>query len=221
VTRTARALTAVLLSPLALAGCADDSGGDAATMGEVAVATGTAAESPTDEPSDEPATEPAQDPSTEPAPTEAPASGRRISGDGYSYAVPDGWQNISAAMKKTQPMLNTAAGEPLSDVEGIRDNMNVVLIPGLTLAAYEAAAPGELKFMVDDLTILPRTTVADEASAHVGGVATTGGVTFWFEQYAVEHDGRLFSVSFAVDQDSPEAERRAQIDSVLTSWRWA
>ena len=139
-TRTARALTAVLLSPLALAGCADDSGADTATMGEVAVATGTAAESPTDEPTDEPATEPAQDPSTEPAPTEAPASGQRISGDGYSYAVPDGWQNISAAMKKTQPMLNTAAGEPLSGMEGIRDNMNVVLIPGLTLEAYEAAS---------------------------------------------------------------------------------
>ncbi len=222
-TRTAHALAAVLLSPLALAGCADDSGGDAATMGDVAVATGhpRRTESPTEATTDEPTTEPAENPSTEPAPTEAPPPACRSPATATPMRCPDGWQDISTAMKKSQPMLNTAAGEPLTGVEGIRDNMNVVLIPGLTLEAYETAAPGELKFMVDDLTILPRTTVADEDSAHVGGVATTGGVTFWFEQYAVEHDGQLFSVSFAVDQDRPEAERRAQIDSILTSWRWA
>ena len=212
----------MLLSPLVLAGCADDSGSDGATMGGAAAASeSTTTEAPTDEPTDGPTTEPAEDPSTEPAPTEAPASGLTISGNGYTYAVPDGWQDISTAMKKSQPMLNTAAGEPLSGMEGIRDNMNVVLIPGLDIEAYEAAAPGELKFMVKDLTILPRTTVAEEDSAHVGGVATTGGVSFWFEQYAVEHDGQLYSVSFAVDKDRPEAERRAQIDSILTSWRWA
>lgn len=227
--RTASAALAVaLLVPLGA--CASDSEGQVATMGAPAsppadAADDSAATEPdSPEPSDSPTESESGDPSTPPEPpsTVAPATGVAMTGTGYTYRAPEGWHDITKQMKESQQSVDTAIGEKLSTSAGVRDNMNVVSSPAIgdQLQQYEDSAPEALKFMVKDLDTYPRTTIAGEEAVHVGGIANTGGISFFFEQYAVQRGNTVYALSFAVEKDLTDDERRELIDSVITSWEW-
>lgn len=43
----------------------------------------------------------------------------------------------------------------------------------------------------------------------------------WLAQYYVNHGGQLYILTFSFGPETPEADRTAIIDGVLTSWTWA
>lgn len=212
-TRSQMIGTLAALAMVLLVGCGSDPGDERALMGDPASSVAPPASA-----SDESAA-----PVTpEDLSTVAPATGLRMSGDDYSFASPNGWVDITKQMRTAGQEIDTAVGEDVKYVTGVRENLNIVVSPasGLTLDAYEELAPKTLAFMVDDLETYERVTIAGEEAVHVGGEANTGEATFFFEQYVVIRDGTMYAMSFAVDGGRSVADRRSLVDPVLASWQW-
>ena len=208
-----RAAAAVLLgASLLLAGCSGDTSDADMVMGAPAAQT----ESPGS------AAPPDQPPAPDDASTADPATGIEMSGNGYHYAAPQGWVDITNQVTGSEDKVDTAVGQNLKDVGTVRENFNVVnaTAPALTIDSYEAVVAKNLAFMVKDLDIYARTSIGGKPAAHVGGAANTGGSTFFFEQYAVFDGDELYTLSFAIKLDRPESERRALVDSIVAAWEW-
>lgn len=226
--RTWSAVAALLLALSTLVGCSASETDGPALMGSAASAgdapppngfdQGASPES--DSPDDDSADD---DPALpEPEPTVTPATGIKMTRPSYSYRAPTEWTDITKQMKESGGDIDSAVGEDLSAVTAVRENLNVVLTPALLLDIedYESIAPATLELMVKDLKTFPRVLLGGVEAIHVGGVARTGDSKFYFEQVAAKYDDTMYAVSFAVDLDRSEAERRALVDSVLASWKW-
>jgi hypothetical protein len=164
---------------------------------------------------------PSPDPQTE-APTSdaAPATGDLITGDGYSYHVPEGWglppQDLGTGS-------DTLALD-LADDDGFKDNVNVLLSPAgeITADQVEAAGPPELESSgATDIEVRPRVAIAGEESAHLAAVFTQGTATYQIDQYYPTHEGQTYVVTFSFSQTVSQADREALAESVLASWAWA
>lgn len=156
-------------------------------------------------------------------PDDTGSTGGDVTGDGYAFDAPDGWIDITDEVKANAPQVDQAVGEPAAEIDGARDNINVVVTPsgGTTVEGYEELAPDALAFMIPELEILPRRSIAGEEAAHVAGEATSGGATFFMEQFAVTVDGDLFAITFTHDNALSPAQRDAVVDPVLASWEWS
>ena len=191
-------LTLVLASALVLAGCSLS--GPAAPDTDTDTDTGTGTEAPTS--------------------GAVPATGELISGDGYSYNVPDGW-----GLPPTD--VNTGADTlavDLTDDDGFSDNVNVLLSPAGEISSdqVESAGPPELEGSgASNVEVRPRVGIAGEESAHLTALFSSGGVTYQIDQYYPTHDGQTYVVTFSFSEDVPETDREALADSVLASWTWA
>ncbi|WP_067436852.1 hypothetical protein [Nocardioides jensenii] len=157
-----------------------------------------------------------------PATSAEPATGRIMSGKGYQYSAPKSWVDITKQMRESGQKVDTAVGADITVSTTVRENLNVVLtdVPGVTLETYEQIAPETLAFMVKDLEVYDRAVIAGDEAVHVGGSATVGGVDFFFEQFVVVRDDTMYAVSFAINLERSDEERRAVVDSVLASWKW-
>ena len=164
---------------------------------------------------------PAPDTDTE-APTSdaAPATGELISGDGYTYNVPEGWgpppQDVSSGA-------DTLALD-LTDDDGFSDNVNVLLSPAGSITAdqVEQAGPPELEDSgATDVEVRPRLAIAGEESAHLSALFTQGGATYQIDQYYPTHDGQTYVVTFSFSQTVSQGDREDLAESVLASWAWA
>ena len=150
----------------------------------------------------------------------APATGELITGDGYSYNVPDGWG---------LPQQDGASGSDtialdLTDDDGFSDNVNVLLSPAgeLTSDQVEQAGPPELENSgASDVEVRPRVGVAGEESAHLTGLFTSNGVSYLIDQYYPTHDGQTYVVTFSFSETVSQADREDLAESVLARWTWA
>jgi hypothetical protein len=150
----------------------------------------------------------------------APATGELISGDGYSYHVPEGWG---------LPPEDVASGADtlaldLTDDDGFSDNVNVLLSPAgsITPDQVEEAGPPELENSgATEVEVRPRLSVAGEESAHITALFSQGGATYRIDQYYPTHDGQTYVVTFSFSETLPQADREALAESVLASWAWA
>lgn len=152
--------------------------------------------------------------------TVAPASGILIKGTGYSFHAPSGWTPPPRAVDA-----DAYAVSAKTDANGIYDTVNVLLgTPNSdTLDEQEqngAAFLEEVKGSTQ-VRIMPRVLIAGEVGIHVSSLAHLHGVTQWSEQYAVEHDGTGFTITFAFNKSEPQATRDAVEESVLASWKWS
>jgi hypothetical protein len=164
---------------------------------------------------------PSPDPETE-APTSdvAPATGDLITGDGYSYHVPDGWGLPPQDLANGSDTLAL----DLTDDDGFSDNVNVLLSPAgeITPDQVEAAGPPELENSgATDVEVRPRVAIAGEESAHLAAIFTQGTATYQIDQYYPTHDGQTYVVTFSFSQTVSQADREALAESVLASWVWA
>lgn len=149
----------------------------------------------------------------------APATGELITGDGYSYNVPDGWglppQDVGSGS-------DTIALD-LTDDDGFSDNVNVLLSPAGTITSDQVEEVG-----VDELEgagatgveVRPRVGVAGEESAHLTATFTQSGATYQIDQYYPTHDGQTYVVTFSFSETVSQADREALAESVLASWTW-
>ncbi|KRF13992.1 hypothetical protein ASG90_14430 [Nocardioides sp. Soil797] len=161
-------------------------------------------------------------PNDAPSAPQPAATGIRVTGDGYAFHAPARWMDISERLAKSGQEVDAAVGEDPDAATTVRENLNVSVIPtpSLSLETYEQVAPNTLGYMIDDLETYDRVLIDGVEAVHVGGEANTGEASFFFEQYAVVRADTMYTLSFAIDGERSEADRRHLIDSVLASWEW-
>ncbi len=147
----------------------------------------------------------------------APASGPVVSGDGYSFNAPEGWE-------ETDP-----SGAPGTDViawdanpEGdFADNVNVVISPAglVPLDAVEAGTVQELEAVgAENITVKDRLTLNGAELTHLAASMTVQGLTYQAEQFAINSDSQTYLITFSFRESVPESERVELAESVLVTW---
>jgi hypothetical protein len=150
----------------------------------------------------------------------APATGPTVEGDGYSYAVPEGWEQQDSSVA---PGTDTVALD-LAATGDFATNVNVLLSPAglLTPDDVEALAADELEGSgATDVELLDRVTIAGSESAHVTALLEASGVTYRVHQYYVSNDEQTYVVTFSSSEELvTDADAVGIAESVLTTWAW-
>jgi len=171
-----------------------------------------------------PTTPPTNPPPTSPTPSQV---GNRLSGTGFSIAIPADWEDITASLKADNPQLDIAIGE--KNPSTFRTNFNVVTanptsatIQGDSEPIRKEAAT-ELKTVTHAVvSALPDSIIDGEPA--IGQTSTfvppgsTGSVTFL--QYVAIHNGMAYplTMTFAT---ANAADAKPLLASILDSWQWA
>jgi len=162
-----------------------------------------------------PAAEPADEIET------APAAGETITGDGYSYSVPEGW-GVPDGMDAASEGLDSLAAD-LTDEDGFADNVNVLLSPAglITIDQAEQAGVDELEAAgATDVELEDRVRVADGDAALISADFSQGGLSYVIEQYYLNSDDQTYIATFSFS-DTVEDDVRTEIaESVLATWTW-
>ncbi|WP_029145629.1 hypothetical protein [Microbacterium luticocti] len=153
-------------------------------------------------------------------PTVAPATGEKVTGDGYSFTVPEGWgfpeQGVPGQTAKT-------FAADLTDDDGFADNVNVLASPAgkLTAEQIESLGVKELKNSgVAKVDVLGRVTIAGSPSPHLSADFSTRGIDYRIDQYYATNDTQTYVVTFSSSRSVSQADRDARAESVLATWAW-
>jgi hypothetical protein len=168
-----------------------------------------------------PPADPAPSAPSLPTSTAAPATGNTISGDGYSYQVPDGWAVPDAPIPGFDP---DSIAIDQTDDDGFSDNVNVILSPAGALSSDQVESIGvsELEGVgATEVQVNARLSVAGAESAHLSALFSSNGTEYRIEQYYPTHSGQTYVVTFSFSESVPQADRVALAESVLASWAWA
>ncbi|CAN7228147.1 hypothetical protein LJR186_000850 [Microbacterium foliorum] len=150
----------------------------------------------------------------------APATGETITGDGYTYVVPEGWAVPDQEIAGFSP--DTLAANR-QDTDGFADNVNVLESPAglVTPDLVESAGVTELEGAgATDIVVNDRVTIADSESAHLSASMTSEGTTYSVEQYYVSTDDQTYVVTFSFSDTVTPDERQAVAESILVTWTW-
>jgi len=162
--------------------------------------------------------------SSPPEPTDAettePAEGETIDGEGYTYAIPEGWEDISeepeAAAADSFVRVSDAS-------QGFGTNINVIVSPSGGATDIEAARESFKQGLetVADSPVEQVENISIDGETAIGHTATADqqGRTLVFTQYATLHEESLYIVTLTAPEDDAE-DGRAALDTVLTSWAW-
>jgi hypothetical protein len=157
---------------------------------------------------------------TSQAPAVAAATGPQISGTGYTYNVPEGWDRPEQDIPGLD--LDSLAAA-LGDDDGFTDNVNVILSPAGELSAEDAEAGAEDELTAagaTDVTVNDRASVAGSDVAHVTSGMSSNGNDYTIEQFVPSNDGQAFVVTFSFSPSLTAQERAAVTDATLASWTW-
>jgi hypothetical protein len=152
--------------------------------------------------------------------TAAPAAGEVVTGDGYSYSVPEGWVTQDTAIAPGTDSLaldESATGD-------FANNVNVVLSPNGSFTADEVedTAGEELESGgATNVEIEDRVTVADSESAHISAEMVSGDVTYRVHQYYLTNDDQTYVVTFSYGETVEDAAAIDTAESILASWSWS
>lgn len=151
----------------------------------------------------------------------APATGETITGDGYTYVVPEGWAVPDQEVPGFSPDTLAANGQ---DTDGFADNVNVLKSPAglVTPDLVESAGVTELEGAgATDITVNDRVTIAGSESAHLSASMSSEGAIYGVEQYYVSTDDQTYIVTFSFSDTVAPDERQDVAESVLVTWTWA
>ena len=152
----------------------------------------------------------------------APATGELITGDGYTYNVPEGWGLPQQDIPGFDP--DSLALDLEDTADGFTDNVNVLLSPAgsITSDQVEEAGVSELEGAgAEGVEARPRVSIAGEESAHLTALFTQGGQSYLIDQYYPTHDGQTYVVTFSFSETVSQGDREALAESVLASWTWS
>ena len=160
------------------------------------------------------------DPSEATHTTDAPPPGDSIVGDGYTYAIPEGWEDVSdepesaeadsavrisdaGATFGTNVNVIVSASQGADDIESLRDPAK---------AELESQFGVEVE-SVEDLTIDEETAIGQTASV------VQQGETLVFTQFFALHADHIYAVTLtALEGDTDNGA--AALQSILSSWTW-
>ena len=167
------------------------------------------------------ATSPSSTPPEPTEPTESPTttSGDTIDGEGYTYAIPDGWEDVGDEATTAQADSAVRVTEP----DGFGTNINVIVTPSAGTTDVESLRETfkkQIKGLVDTkVEEVDNITIDGESAIGQTASADEQGETLVFTQYFVAHDNNVYAVTLTAPEGNAE-EGRAALDSVLTSWAW-
>jgi hypothetical protein len=151
--------------------------------------------------------------------TAAPATGISITGDGYIYSVPEGWELQDPAIA---PGTDTIVAD-MTATGDFANNVNVILNPGaITMDQVEESAPSQLEASGgSEVSVRDRVNIAGSESAHISAKATADGVSYVVHQYYPTNDDQTYVVTFSYDDTVAEADAISIAESILASWTWS
>lgn len=150
----------------------------------------------------------------------APAAGETIEGDGYSYAVPEGW-GVPEGIDAASQGLDTFAAD-LADTDGFADNVNVLLSPAGKISVEQAEDRGVTELEdggATDVEVEDRVRVADTDAVHISANFAQGA-SYAIEQYYVSDDDQTYVVTFSFSDTVDDDQRTDTAESILASWAW-
>lgn len=200
-TSTSRLAAAALISALALSGCGGSDSDGGAGKSEKTSAT-----------------------PSEAAPTSdvKPADGKTITGTGYSYTLPKGWDVPKEKIPGTEATDTFAAD--LKDSDGFADNINVIkqnVAPPKKLGEFKDELGDQLKAAGgQNVEVKEIGQIAGDESLHISSTQGADKIANLTEQYFVVHDGATYFITFSHSPDVSEKDRADLAQSVLASWKW-
>lgn len=171
---------------------------------------------------------PSESPSASPSSTVAPAGGIAMTGTGYAYHLPDGWEDISTQLKQSQPGIDTG-GRAKPATPPFTSNMNTLTTPSQIsgtpsasdLDGLAAQIKQEVASLAPTVQTKPQTQIAGAPAVHQEGEANSSGTKFYLVQYFAVYNGNNYGVTFAFPSGTNEADRTKIIEPVLASWKWS
>jgi hypothetical protein len=151
------------------------------------------------------------------------AAAGRLAGDGYSFALPAGWQDATEQFKKYSELIDAGAvnaaqeGQPFSDNVNVLRNADQAQLPP---AQAEHQFVEELGTVAKRVQVQPATRVDGVEVLHLTGRTVAGEVTALTDQYIAYVDDVYFVVTFSYDSGTPSRQREAEVASMLDSWAW-
>lgn len=175
-----------------------------------------------------PSASPSASASAAPSSTAAPASGKAMTGTGYSYNLPTSWEDISAQLKSNQPGIDTG-GRAKPATPPFTANMNTLTTPSkisgnpsnADLDALAAQIKGEVATLAPKIVTEPRFSIAGAPAVHQEGAANSSGTKFYLVQYFAVYKGNNYGITFAFPSSTSAADRERVVQPVLSSWKWS
>lgn len=200
-----RTLVAATVSALVLAACGSDTNDSDDTESPTATDAPTETAGPTDTPTEDP--------------TQDPPPGDAITGNGYSFALPDGW--VDGAEEIGGAGIDTAALES-EEIEGFSNNVNIIV----NAIGQEFTAQELLDAQVSELQGLGSiedsgtTQFAGEDASYAVVETTQSGVDYRVYQFFVERDTTVYVITFSFRPSTDEAERTDIIRTIESGFAW-
>ena len=151
--------------------------------------------------------------------TDAP-EGDVIDGEGYTYAIPEGWEDVGDEAAAAQ----ADSAVRVSDTGGaFGANVNVIVTPDAGVTDIESLRDQfqqQIEGMVDSkVEAVEDTTIAGEPAIGQTASRDQSGEMLIFTQYFVAHEGSIFAITLTTPEDEA-ADSEAALDTILSSWAW-
>jgi hypothetical protein len=204
---TRRLVALAVVSTLALSGCGGSDGDSGGTGAKASPSTSKDAAGDSDR-------------GATPAVGTLPATGDVITSDGFSFNAPKGWSDA----KESFPAAVAVAADR-GDTDGFADNVNVIADPtvvGADVEKLETSAENVLnRAGAKDVKVEDPLTIDGEEAARISAVQELNGTRYPTEQFAVDHDGKGYVVTFSFSDTVSEDDRDKLAESVLATWKWS
>lgn len=154
-----------------------------------------------------------------------PATGKSVEGTGYSYKLPNGWEDITSQLKATQPGVDSG-GRATPPTDPFTANLNTLTTPNQVqdarpslddLKVVAAQIKKEIAPLSPDAKLLSPVSVDGVPTVRQEGPANNSGAKFYLEQYWMVTPGSSYGFTFAFPRSTSSAERDKVVGSVLAS----
>lgn len=198
-----RTLSILAVSALVLAGCGEETGGSDDDS------TPTTTESPT------PSPDPTDDTTVD------PPDGDTVTGNGYSFVLPDGWIDATAEFQDQTGQIDSAAREEVP-TEDYSNNVNIIATPIPQEFTTQELLDQQLSELqgfgeIEDSGI---TQFAGEEASYAVLPTNQEGVEYRVHQLFVQREGTVYVMSFAFRLSTDNTEASDIIAQIESGFAW-
>jgi len=150
-----------------------------------------------------------------------PATGDTVTGTGYRYTAPKGWQPPKSPIPGFDP--DTIVFDT-NDKDGFADNINVLRVSA-TVSSTDALEKGSKVALqgihASDIKVLDRQQINGETAIHMTSTLSQNGVDYHTDQFAILRGKFEYAITFSRSGTVSKADEEALAQSVMATWKWA
>jgi hypothetical protein len=147
----------------------------------------------------------------------------RLAGAGYSFALPEGWQDATDQFKEYSELIDAGAVNAAQAGQAFSDNVNVLRNADqaeLPPAQAEQQFTDELRTVASRVEVQPPASIDGVDVLHLTGRTDAGEVTARTDQYVAFVDRAYYVVTFSYGTSTPRRQREEEVAAMLDSWSW-